>query len=93
MSCFCKVELHGHFLYCSHGTRPLGSRLPNEFHFLEEQKHQTLAIVLAVISHVSLLYILDHHTCETAAKLLLSITPLLILFKRRHSEVSFFYYI
>lgn len=44
----------------SRRTGPLGSVRPDEFHFMEEQKkkkHQTLAIELAVISHVSLLYI------------------------------------
>lgn len=57
MSCFCKLELHRHVLYYSQRTGPLGSMLSSEFHFMEEQKHHTLAIGLAVISHVSLLYI------------------------------------
>ncbi len=62
MSCFCKVELRRHFLYCPSGTGPLGSMLPNEIHFTEEQKLQTLAVMFAVISHVYVLYILDDHT-------------------------------
>lgn len=36
--------------------------LPNEFHFTEEQKHQTLAPALAVVSHVPLLCISVDHT-------------------------------
>lgn len=59
MSCFCKVELYRYctFFITPIGTGPLGSMLSNEFHLMEEQKHHTLEIVLAVISHVSLLHI------------------------------------
>lgn len=60
---------------CSRRTGPLGCVLPNEFPFMEEQKHQSLAIVLAVISHVSLLYISEDHTCQEAASQLVTTAP------------------
>lgn len=78
---------------CSHGPGPLGSVLPNEFHFMKEQKHQSLAITFAVISHVPLLYISEDHTCQKTASQLVTMTPLVILFKTRHSKFYMFLYI
>lgn len=86
MSCFYKVELHRHFPYWSRRTRTLGSILPYELNFMEEQVLHTLAGV-GFISHIALFYISENQIHQNAARKMVIVDSCLILFLNRQKKV------